>query len=248
MRPVEPGGARRGAVSRGDRTAPRLLARDRGHHPGLVGPGSPVAWVPLGTGRVASGSVPGVSVLPAARRTAAVQPVVGHAGEGTGRRPMDPIRRVGPPVAGVAGDTGGATSPAQRVLPMGLPALPPGCSTEPPPCDRAARVRYRRALMLMVMTLVVPGSAQLVAGNRRVGRLATRLWAALLVRGLRRRGAGGVPPPVRVLVRLRHHRARRRTARADAARDRLGGAVRRRVADRPAAVALARRTGGPWSG
>jgi LCP family protein required for cell wall assembly len=35
--------------------------------------------------------------------------------------------------------------------------------------------------MLMVMTLVVPGSAQLVAGNRRVGRIATRLWAALLL-------------------------------------------------------------------
>ena len=49
--------------------------------------------------------------------------------------------------------------------------------------DRAARVRYRRALMLMVMTLVVPGSAQLVAGNRRLGRIATRLWAALLVAG-----------------------------------------------------------------
>ena len=47
--------------------------------------------------------------------------------------------------------------------------------------DRAARVRYRRALMLMVMTLVVPGSAQLVAGNRTVGRVATRIWAALVV-------------------------------------------------------------------
>jgi LCP family protein required for cell wall assembly len=52
------------------------------------------------------------------------------------------------------------------------------------PGDRAARVRYRRALMLMVMTLVLPGSAQLVAGNRRVGRLATRIWAVLLVSGL----------------------------------------------------------------
>src|SRR3954470_14501097 len=50
--------------------------------------------------------------------------------------------------------------------------------------DRAARVRYRRALMLMVMTLVVPGSAQLVAGNRPVGRFATRLWAVLVVLGL----------------------------------------------------------------
>jgi polyisoprenyl-teichoic acid--peptidoglycan teichoic acid transferase len=50
--------------------------------------------------------------------------------------------------------------------------------------DRAARVRYRRALMLMVMTLVVPGSAQLVAGNRRIGRIATRLWGALLGAGI----------------------------------------------------------------
>jgi polyisoprenyl-teichoic acid--peptidoglycan teichoic acid transferase len=50
--------------------------------------------------------------------------------------------------------------------------------------DRAAGVRYRRALMLMVMTLAVPGSAQLVAGNRRVGRLATRIWATLMAVGL----------------------------------------------------------------
>jgi polyisoprenyl-teichoic acid--peptidoglycan teichoic acid transferase len=48
------------------------------------------------------------------------------------------------------------------------------------PDDRAARVRYRRALMLMAMTLVVPGSAQLVAGNRRLGRIVTRLWAAVV--------------------------------------------------------------------
>ena len=40
----------------------------------------------------------------------------------------------------------------------------------------AARVRFRRAVSLMVMTLLVPGSAQLVAGNRRVGRLALRTW------------------------------------------------------------------------
>jgi LCP family protein required for cell wall assembly len=38
--------------------------------------------------------------------------------------------------------------------------------------------------MLMVMTLVVPGSAQLVAGNRRVGRIATRLWVALIGAGI----------------------------------------------------------------
>ncbi len=46
--------------------------------------------------------------------------------------------------------------------------------------ERAARVRYRRALMLMAMTLVVPGSAQLAAGNREVGRVAMRIWLALV--------------------------------------------------------------------
>jgi polyisoprenyl-teichoic acid--peptidoglycan teichoic acid transferase len=67
---------------------------------------------------------------------------------------------------------------------MGLPATSPGLLDRVPAGDRAARVRYRRALMLMVMTLVVPGSAQLVAGNRRVGRFATRLWAVLIVLGV----------------------------------------------------------------
>lgn len=52
--------------------------------------------------------------------------------------------------------------------------------------DRAARVRFRRAVTLMVMTLLLPGSAQLVAGNRRVGRIALRLWmlTVLLAAGL----------------------------------------------------------------
>src|SRR5689334_11125087 len=97
------------------------------------------------------------------------------------------------PVARVAGDTGGATSPAQRVTSMGLSPSSTGPSSglpdlalsptagRAPTGVRAARVRYRRALMLMVMTLVVPGSAQLAAGNRRVGRIATRIWAALLL-------------------------------------------------------------------
>ena len=40
----------------------------------------------------------------------------------------------------------------------------------------AARVRFRRAVTLLLMTLVLPGSAQLVSGNRRVGRLAIRVW------------------------------------------------------------------------
>lgn len=47
--------------------------------------------------------------------------------------------------------------------------------------ERAARVRFRRALTLMAFTLLVPGSAQLIAGNRDIGRLAIRVWLLSLV-------------------------------------------------------------------
>ncbi|MCX6400449.1 MAG: LCP family protein [Propionibacteriales bacterium] len=50
--------------------------------------------------------------------------------------------------------------------------------------ERAARVRFRRALTLMAFTLLVPGSAQLIAGNRDIGRLAVRVWLATLATGL----------------------------------------------------------------
>ena len=43
-----------------------------------------------------------------------------------------------------------------------------------------ARVRFRRALTLMLMTLLVPGSAQLAAGRRGVGRAALRIWLGLV--------------------------------------------------------------------
>jgi LCP family protein required for cell wall assembly len=56
--------------------------------------------------------------------------------------------------------------------------------TSPTAADRAARVRFRRALALMVMTLVVPGSAQLAVGNRRLGRAAMRIWFVTLAAGL----------------------------------------------------------------
>ncbi len=42
--------------------------------------------------------------------------------------------------------------------------------------DRLARVRFRRAVTLMLMTLVIPGSAQLVTGRKKVGRVALRVW------------------------------------------------------------------------
>ena len=64
----------------------------------------------------------------------------------------------------------------------GPPATSPGSleSRIRTAADRAARVRFRRAIALMVMTLVLPGSAQLVAGNRQVGRIALRIWFVLV--------------------------------------------------------------------
>ncbi|MEG9226661.1 LCP family protein [Aeromicrobium sp. Sec7.5] len=46
--------------------------------------------------------------------------------------------------------------------------------------DASARVQFRRALVLLVMTVVVPGSAQIAAGDRRVGRVALRVWLSLV--------------------------------------------------------------------
>ncbi len=42
------------------------------------------------------------------------------------------------------------------------------------------RVRFRRAVTLMLMTLVLPGSAQIAVGNRRVGRIALRVVGGLV--------------------------------------------------------------------
>jgi len=50
-----------------------------------------------------------------------------------------------------------------------------------PAPDRAARIRFRRAITLLLMTLLIPGSAQLVAGNKRIGRMAMRFWLGLVV-------------------------------------------------------------------
>jgi LCP family protein required for cell wall assembly len=41
-------------------------------------------------------------------------------------------------------------------------------------------VQFRRAVVLMLMTLVLPGSAQLVAGRKETGRVALRIWIGLI--------------------------------------------------------------------
>jgi LCP family protein required for cell wall assembly len=48
------------------------------------------------------------------------------------------------------------------------------------PADTSARIQFRRALTLTGMTLVMPGSAQLVMGNKRIGRIAVRVWLGFL--------------------------------------------------------------------
>ena len=61
----------------------------------------------------------------------------------------------------------------------------PYASRRPAAPDRlSGALRYRRALTLVLMSALVPGTAQLVAGNRRVGRLALRAWAVLVALGV----------------------------------------------------------------
>ncbi len=53
---------------------------------------------------------------------------------------------------------------------------------------RSDRIKLRRGLTFLGMTLLMPGSAQVAGGNKRVGRIALRvwigLWALLLVAGV----------------------------------------------------------------
>lgn len=51
------------------------------------------------------------------------------------------------------------------------------------PAHSSARIQFRRALTLTAMTLVMPGSAQLVMGNKRIGRIAVRVWLCFLAAG-----------------------------------------------------------------
>jgi len=48
------------------------------------------------------------------------------------------------------------------------------------PADASARIQFRRGLTLTAMTLVMPGSAQLVMGNRKVGKISLRIWLGFL--------------------------------------------------------------------
>jgi polyisoprenyl-teichoic acid--peptidoglycan teichoic acid transferase len=60
-----------------------------------------------------------------------------------------------------------------------MPPVAPGVARARRDRD-LGRVRFRRALTLMLMTLLVPGSAQLAAGRRSLGRVALRAWLGLV--------------------------------------------------------------------
>jgi LCP family protein required for cell wall assembly len=62
--------------------------------------------------------------------------------------------------------------------------------------QQAAKVRFRRALALLAMTLLLPGSAQLVAGRKSVGRLVIRVWLGLVAAALAVLVAGVTWPPL----------------------------------------------------
>jgi polyisoprenyl-teichoic acid--peptidoglycan teichoic acid transferase len=53
------------------------------------------------------------------------------------------------------------------------PASFPTCS------ERSERVKRRRGLAFLAMTLVLPGSAQIAGGSKRLGRIALRIWITL---------------------------------------------------------------------
>src|SRR4051794_9130586 len=61
-------------------------------------------------------------------------------------------------------------------------ALPPEAASSA--AHRAQQIRLRRSLTLLAMTVVLPGSAQLAAGNKRVGHNALRAFAAAVLFGV----------------------------------------------------------------
>ena len=60
------------------------------------------------------------------------------------------------------------------------PVLPSAAPSTGARSAHPSGVQFRRAVTLMLMTLVLPGSAQLVAGRKETGRIALRIWLGLV--------------------------------------------------------------------
>ena len=50
--------------------------------------------------------------------------------------------------------------------------------------QRSERIAYRRGVSLLVLTLLVPGSAQVIAGGVGLGRFALRVWMSVVGVGI----------------------------------------------------------------
>ncbi|MET1020699.1 MAG: LCP family protein [Arthrobacter sp.] len=76
-------------------------------------------------------------------------------------------------------------APSRQPAPRNRTAAPSLTDPVRHPAGAAAPVLTKRAFLLVLMTLLVPGSAQTVAGNRRLGRIALRVtltvWCLALV-------------------------------------------------------------------
>jgi hypothetical protein len=66
--------------------------------------------------------------------------------------------------------------------------------------ERGEGRHFRRAVTLLLMTLVAPGSAQLVSGNRPVGRVALRVAAGAVAVGALLAFIGLVSPRALVAI------------------------------------------------
>ena len=66
-------------------------------------------------------------------------------------------------------------APSRQPAPRKRTAAPSLTDPVRYPSGAAAPVLTKRAFLLVLMTLIVPGSAQIVAGNRRLGRIALRV-------------------------------------------------------------------------
>jgi LCP family protein required for cell wall assembly len=66
------------------------------------------------------------------------------------------------------------------MLPAPSPGSHEGTGTGRPRGAQLSRIRFRRAVTLMLMTLVIPGSAQIAVGNKRTGRIAMRVLFSLI--------------------------------------------------------------------
>ncbi len=73
------------------------------------------------------------------------------------------------------------------------------------PSTAPAPVRTKRAFVLLLLTLFVPGSAQIVAGDRKLGRIALRV--TLAVWGLAGPGPGAADGQPHAPDRDRHQRS-----------------------------------------